>query len=221
MSEQLYALVFANGSLIDGAAVHAALARTGPRLVIAADGGLKHAERLGLRADVLIGDLDSVPSDLLAAAQQSGTTVIRHRVEKDETDLELALVEAAARGATVIRVLGAIGSRFDHTLSNIYLLTLPALHGLDVRLVDGAQTIWLLQPGAHTFEGAAGDTLSLVPLAGDAVGLRSDGLYYPLRGETLRFGPARGTSNVLTTGSARLEFTDGLLLAIHIAGRAE
>jgi thiamine pyrophosphokinase len=221
VSHSTYALVFASGGLTDGPAVRAALARSGPRLVIAADGGLHHAAALGLRADVVIGDLDSVTEGALQAARDAGAEIIRHRAEKDETDLELALVEAAARGADPIRILGAAGGRLDHLISNVYLLALPQLAGRDVQLVDKAEAAWLAHPGTHDISGQPGDTLSLVPLAGDAEGIRTEGLYYPLRGETLRFGPARGTSNVMTSAVARVSFERGLLLIIHIMGKAE
>lgn len=221
MSQNTYALVFASGSLTIGPAVRSALERPGPRLVIAADGGLRHTAALGLHVDVVIGDLDSVTDSALQAAQDSGAEIIRHKAEKDETDLELALLEAAARRADPIRILGASGGRLDHLISNVYLLALPQLVGRDVQLADNAETAWLARPGAHTIHGQTGDTLSLVPMAGDAEGIRTEGLYYPLRGETLRFGPARGTSNVMTAAVARVTFESGLLLIMHIAGKAE
>lgn len=219
-AEHIYTLVFANGVLTDGPAVRAALsqfAQATARLVIAADGGLRYVSALGLRADVLIGDLDSLTEGALQSARAGGAEIQRHKVEKDETDLELALLEATARGANPIRILGAAGGRLDHLISNVYLLALPQLDGRDVRLVDNAEMAWLARPGAHDILGQPGDTLSLVPLAGDAEGIRTEGLYYPLRGETLRFGPARGTSNVLTGSTARVAFERGLLLIIHTA----
>ncbi|MCC7208076.1 MAG: thiamine diphosphokinase, partial [Anaerolineae bacterium] len=166
-------------------------------------------------------DLDSVPEAAIQAAQDAGALILRHKVEKDETDLELALIEAVQRGADPIRILGASGGRLDHLISNVYLLALPQLTGRDVRLVDAGESAWLARPGEHTIRGQPGDTLSLVPVAGDAQGIRTDGLYYPLRGETLRFGPARGTSNVMTAPWAHVAFESGLLLIIHITGKAE
>ncbi|MCC6189725.1 MAG: thiamine diphosphokinase, partial [Anaerolineales bacterium] len=100
MAQNTYTLVFANGELNDGPAVRAALesfARSDPRLIIAADGGLRYAARFGLHPDVLIGDLDSVPEAAIQAAQDAGALILRHKVEKDETDLELALIEAVQR----------------------------------------------------------------------------------------------------------------------------
>jgi len=119
-----------------------------------------------------------------------------------------------------IRIISGIGDRIDQSLGNLYLMALPALAGMDVRLVARNQQTWLMRPGLNPVDGAPGDTLSLLPVGGDAVGVRTDGLYYPLRDETLRFGPARGMSNVLTSPRAQVTLASGLLLAIHTLGRA-
>ncbi len=89
-----------------------------------------------------------------------------------------------------------------------------------MRLVAGAQTIWLIGPGDHALDGAPGDTISLIPLDGDAENVRTDGLEYPLQGETLRFGPARGMSNVIQRQPARVSLDAGRLVVIHTLGRA-
>lgn len=208
------ALVFANGKLNNGRAVRAALAEAGEgALVVAADGGMRHALALGRAVDVVVGDLDSL------RGAPEGVEVVQSPAAKDETDLELALEHAVARGATWMRIIGALGGRLDQTLGNVMLLALPALRGLDVRLVGGEQTAWLV--AGHTgIDGAVGDTLSLLPLGGDAEGVRTSGLQYPLHGETLHFGPARGMSNVLAAPRAEVWVRRGLLLAVHTPGRA-
>jgi thiamine pyrophosphokinase len=215
----LYGLVFANGDLNDGPAVRAALNVPPPWLVIAADGGLRHALALNLVPEVVIGDMDSADPALLAQAEQRGAEVKRFPADKDETDLELALIEAAQRGCNPIRVIGAVGGRLDQTIGNAYLLALPALRTCDVGLVSGSQNMWLAYPGEVRITGEPGDTLSLLPV-GAAVGIVTDRLKYPLRHETLTFGPARGMSNVLLEHEARVTFESGLLFMIHTMGRA-
>ena len=105
------------------------------------------------------------------------------------------------------------------TLSNVLLLALPQLVGLDVRLIEGQQTAWLICDEA-TIYGQPGDTLSLIPLGGDALGIRTQGLEYPLNDEPLHFGGARGLSNVLTAPVAHVRLREGALLAVHTPGRA-
>lgn len=215
-----YGLVFANGDLNDGPAIRAALKTAESPLVIAADGGLRHAQALGLHPDIIIGDMDSADPAMLDQAAQGGTALLSYPTHKDETDLELALITAVQRGCDLIRVIGAIGGRLDQTISNVYLLALPELVECDVRLVSGTQTMWLAYPGMTPLTAAPNDTLSLVPLAGEVTNIVTEGLAYPLRGETLKFGPARGVSNVFLSTEARVTFESGLLLIVHTIGRA-
>jgi thiamine pyrophosphokinase len=215
------ALVFANGDANDGPQVRRAIADAGPApLRIAADGGAHVAAFFGILPDCVIGDMDSLRPDELAQLAARGATIIRHPPEKDATDLELALIEARGRGACWMRVLGAIGDRVDQVLANIALLSLPALASCDIQLVAGRQSLRWVASGQHTLAGQPGDTLSLLPMAGDAHQIRTEGLRYPLVGESLHYGPARGVSNVFTGERVRISIGHGGLLAIHTDGRA-
>ncbi len=214
----LYGLVFANGDLSDGPAVRRALDFPSPRRIIAVDGGLRHVLALGLSPDLVIGDMDSAhPADLGRVPEAA---IKRFPANKNETDLELALLAAVEQGCDVIRVLAAVGDRLDQTISNVYLLALPALWGRDARLVSGTQTSWLAHPGTAIITGTAGDTLSLIPLTAEVTAVVTKGLEYPLHHEDLYFGPARGVSNVLTGPTAEVSFSQGMLLMVHTIGRA-
>jgi thiamine pyrophosphokinase len=213
LSNQPRTIIFANGLLTDPASARAAL-RPGDRL-IAADGGLHHLQKLGLRPDVLIGDLDSVEPAEVEAVQNAGGRVIRHPVRKDETDLELAVRLARAEGAGDILVYGALGGRWDQTLANLLLLAHADFRSARLRLVDGAQQIYLVQSEAQ-IEGQPGDTVSLISLQGDARGVTTEGLEYPLRDGQLPFGSTLGISNVLVDRLARVSVQDGLLVCIVI-----
>jgi thiamine pyrophosphokinase len=218
--QPLTAFIFANGSTDDGPFVQRELATAADAWIIAVDGGARQAQYYGQHITTVIGDLDSLDDDEIALLKQQGVDIRRFPPEKDETDLELALLLAAENHVKRIRVFSALGGRLDQTLSNIYLLALPALHNLDVRLMAGKQQAWLIYPGDTTINGAKGDTISLIPIADEAQGIRTHNLYYPLRDETLRFGPARGVSNVMQTETATVTFTDGVLLVVHTLGRA-
>lgn len=213
-------LVFANGEVGDGPQVRRVLSGAGGAAVVAADGGARVAQYYGLPVHTLIGDMDSLTEDELAALAKQGTDIRRYPEEKNETDLELALLWAAQLGAVWIRIIGAVGGRLDQTLGNVYLLALPELAGRDARLVAGQQETWLLHPGESVIHGAPGDTISLVPISGLVRGVRTENLYYPLRDETLAFGPARGMSNVMQSDTARVWTQDGILLVVHTLGRA-
>jgi thiamine pyrophosphokinase len=218
--KSLDALVFANGDACDGPMVRQSLAEFDGAWVIAADGGARQASRLGLNIQTLIGDMDSLDEQELAAFSVSVADVRRYPAEKNETDLELALLHAASTGATRIRIFSAIGDRIDQTLANVYLLALPELAGLDVRIVAGHQECWLVYPGEHVIRGAPGDTVSLIPVGSAAQGIRTENLYYSLHNETLTLGPARGISNIMQTEAARVWLQQGKLLIVHTIGRA-
>jgi len=182
--------------------------------VVAADGGVANALRLGLTPTVVIGDLDSLPGAERQLLEQAGAAFNVHRPDKDETDLELALLWCAAHGAQEIVLLGAFGDRPDHTLGNLLLLTHPRLRGVSVRLLSRR---WqgFLACGEATVRGSPGDTVSLIPISGRVTGIWSEGLQYPLCGETLIRGPGRGISNVMLGNTACLRFASGLLFVFH------
>ena len=214
-------LLFANGEIRPGVAVERAQESAEFAHVLCADGGAVHARQLGLTPQTIIGDMDSLTESDLAEFAAAGARIQRFPAEKDETDLELALRWCAENRAAEITILGALGGLIDQTLANICLLALPALEGISVRIVDGEQTLRLLQPGRRQLEGCAGDTVSLLPLCQSVRGVVSEGLQYALDGETLEFGPARGISNVMTAAAATIEFAEGRLLLVHTKGRAK
>jgi thiamine pyrophosphokinase len=190
--------------------------------IIGADGGAALAQSRGLTPDVVIGDMDSLSDEDRAALIARGSRFVEHPRAKDETDLELALTYAADAGADDIVIFGALGGRLDHTLANVLLLALPQLAGLGVRIVDDAQDAQLVQGGGTALvEGEPGDVVSLLPLDGDAHGVTTRGLAWPLDGDILRLGFSRGVSNEMTGNRAEVEVRKGRLLVIHGRPQAE
>jgi len=208
-------LILANGELLNGPALKARIEAWNPDLVIAADGGSRHASTLNIKIDLLVGDLDSIEDAQRETLRAQGTQFEHVKAEKDETDLELALMRAVEQGAAEIAVVGIVGDRLDMVLANIHLLNLDSLSSIRAEIWLGRQTAWLIRPPGDVFEGAPGDTLSLIPLKGDAIGISTTGLTYPLQGETLFFGPARGVSNVMDQENCRVDMEAGILLAVH------
>jgi thiamine pyrophosphokinase len=213
-------LIFANGAPNDGPMVRRALSAAPDAHVIAADGGARLAWYYGRTVDTVIGDMDSLTEAELSQLEAAGAQIRRYPGEKNETDLELALLHAAELGAQWIHIIGGLGDRFDQTLANVYLMALPPLIERDVALVAGKQRLALLRAGQHNIIGQAGDTISLLPLGGDVHGIVTTNMQYPLRNETLYFGPARGISNVLIADQGQVELAVGVLLLIHTIGRA-
>jgi thiamine pyrophosphokinase len=184
--------------------------------VIAADSGLEHATALGLRVDVLVGDLDSAAEDAVQAAEASGVRVERHPVDKEATDLELALEHALKLGATRVTVVsGGGGTRLDHHLAELVLLASPRFAPLHIDARIGPARVIAIHAGeAVALTGEAGAVLTLIALGGPATGVTTGGLRWPLRGETLHPGSTRGVSNEIESGPVRIEISDGSLLAV-------
>jgi thiamine pyrophosphokinase len=191
----------------------------GADLVIAADGGAAFLESAGRLPDVLVGDLDSADGALVDRMAAAGVAIERHRVAKDATDAELAIERAMAAGARRITVIGALaGERLDHELANLLLLTDRAWAGAtdDLRIVRGGTTARALHgPGRIEIEAGPGATVSLLPVGGDADGVRTDGLRFALAGEPLRLGRSRGLSNEVVAGGASVQLERGVLLVIE------
>ena len=198
----------------------------GADLVVGADGGALKALDMGLELHVAVGDADSVTEADLARLSGLGVPFHRSPAAKDQSDLELALRLAVSRGASEVVLLAALdGSRLEHTLANVALLALPELAGRDVCIVDERSTVRLLQAAAPepclTLSGEIGDFVSLVPMGADALGVETDGLRYPLRGERLAVGESRGLSNELIAPNASVRLSQGQVLVVHTRRRAE
>jgi thiamine pyrophosphokinase len=206
------AVIFANGEMPDEAAIRARL-RPGD-WIVAADGGTRHALACGRVPNLIIGDLDSLPPGSRKGLERQGVQMIVHPADKNETDLELALLEVAANQVGQVLVVGALGGRLDQMLANIQLLSRPELAHLDVEMTDGHQHIHLVRPEV-TIEGKPGDLVSLLPLCQSVEGVKTQGLEWPLDSEVLHFGHGRGVSNRMIDHAAHVQVKGGLLLCIH------
>lgn len=207
------AIIIANGRMEKPPQVASTL--QGSDLIIAADGGIHNCLALGIQPHVVIGDLDSVGQEEAAALQSSGIQIMRFPARKDETDMELALQYSLQEKSKEVIVLGALGARWDMTIANVLLAAHPQFSGLRIRFLDGTQELVLLRPGENLdLKDRVGDSVSLIPLRGDAVGVTTHGLDYPLDAETLWFGSPRGVSNTIIRERTDISFTEGLLLCV-------
>jgi thiamine pyrophosphokinase len=186
-------------------------------VVIAADSGLHQSELLGLRVDYVVGDFDSADPAAVERARDAGAIIDRHPAEKDATDLELAFDVARGMGARSITVVGGAGGRLDHFVANVALLASPRFADLEIDAWTGDATVAVLQGGrpARTISGVPRSLVTLLPAGGDAIGISTTGLQYPLQGATLRPGTSRGVSNVLVGEHATVVLDRGTLLAIQ------
>lgn len=195
-------------------AADAALAVPAGARVIAADGGLDHARALGLDVELAVGDFDSASPAAVAAAEEEGVRIARHPADKDATDLELALDAALASEPARMLVLAGVGERLDHLVSALHVLGSPRYDSVRVDARVGTAHVHVIR-SERLLEGEPGELVSLLALHGPAEGVRTEGLEYPLAGETLEPGSSRGVSNRFVGEAARIAVERGILLAVR------
>lgn len=204
-----------------------ATAMDGAELTVAADGGIRHAHRVDRDPHVLVGDLDSITAVELERSSAAGTELKHHPVDKDATDLELALDLILERTGTDpssnsdptperidVLVVGGHGGRTDHLLANILLLSAQRYAGLRFTAWWGTDVLHIVRDEA-TLHGRIGATVSLLATHGPARGVTTDGLHFALSDASLTPGSSLGISNRLTASPAQVRVTEGVLVVIH------
>jgi thiamine pyrophosphokinase len=192
-------------------------------LVIAADGGARLANALGVPIGRWVGDGDSIGLEALAELEGTGIPVEKARPDKDESDTELAVRAALREGADGIVIVGGLGGRrIDHALANIGLLAMAELADRVAVILDARSRLTLIQaptpaggPVDRPLSGRVRDLVSLLPMGPGVLGVTTRGLEYPLVDEPLPLGGARGLSNVRTQPDAGVIVKAGWLLVVE------
>jgi thiamine pyrophosphokinase len=206
-------IIFANGHLPDYRRAISLV--QSDDFILCADGGTRHALSLGFIPGLIVGDFDSLSSADRELAENAGSKLVGYSHDKDETDLELALNHALELQPSSIVIVAALGNRLDQTLGNISLLSDPRLKTLDVRLDDGLEEAFFCRGKSELHGCAAGDIVSLIPWGVAVMGVRTEGLKWPLINETLYPEKTRGISNELLDTSATINLASGLLFIVH------
>lgn len=171
--------------------------------VIAADAGYETARRLGVGADVLLGDYDSAPCP--------GHGALLLPAEKDDTDTQAAAREAVRRGADEVVILGGLGGRLDHTIANLHTLVFLARRGVRALLADEENEVRALLPGSYSIPARAGWYFSVFSAGETAEGVTLSGVKYPLDGYSMTNDFPIGVSNEFAAPAAAVRFTAGTL----------
>jgi thiamine pyrophosphokinase len=166
-------------------------------------------ERLVIRPDKVLGDLDSigrVPQDV---------PVQRFDTDKDETDLFLALGDGLAQGFRYFTVLGGTGGRLSHTLANFALLAWVAEHGGQAFLRHRDTLATAVHNGSVRYDATATGLLSVLAFGGPARGVDLAGLKYDLSNGELHPSFSLGVSNEFIGQPASVSVAEGTLLLIR------
>ncbi len=187
-------------------------------LVIAADSGYLSAKRLGVRCDMLLGDLDSLDKTSLTECELDEIEKIIVSPIKDDTDTQLAVDTAISRGAERIYIIGGLGGRLDHTLSSVFLLEYIAEKGIECVMTDGRNRVRLMRASGEkqTLRVERGyKYLSLISLSDKCCGVSISGVYYPLECVDITRRYSYAVSNEITADFATVTLRDGVMLVIE------
>lgn len=207
-------IIFANGDFVPNSYTHVALQQA--ELIIAADNGARYCINHGILPDVLIGDLDSLSPHILQELEVAETEIIRYPIEKDATDLELALDYALQKEASQVTILGGLGGRWDMSLANIFLLSHPKYAQIGIMIIGYDHLLYIVNAdNPAKLNGRAGDTISLLPLTPIVEGIETNNLRYPLEKQELIASSTRGLSNQLMTDEGQVTLGSGVLLCVH------
>ncbi|MBR5547737.1 MAG: thiamine diphosphokinase [Clostridia bacterium] len=180
--------------------------------VIAADGGLRALEKMNIKPDLLIGDLDSLGDHPLPG----GVPLEKHPVEKDDTDTGIALAQGYAMGYRAFVLCGCAGGRIDHLLANFQSMARYSKMGASVRLIAPEYDAYALTNSSMTLpHRPEGTTVSIFCHGDKAEGVTLQGLYYPLEGYTLTSDHPLGVSNQHTSETAVVSVQSGTLLIVQ------
>ncbi len=190
------------------------IAEIGPSLIIVCDGGVRHLQKIGIKPDVIIGDMDSIEPAQLKSYSAQDVQIIKYSANKDFTDTELALDYALNLKPTAIYIWGALGGRLDHTLANVFLLRKGQKAGIKTYLIDEYCEAFIVNREA-AFVDAKGITVSLFAFSPQVEGLSLSGFVYPLKDAILTMGESPGISNIINKAHAKISVRAGNLLVIR------
>jgi thiamine pyrophosphokinase len=181
------------------------------QLIICADGGAGHLRALNILPNVLIGDFDSIDSKDKLFFENKKIKTITFPSKKNHSDTELCVSYAIEQKATEITLLGVTGTRLDHTMANISLLTKLAKLKISARIIDKNNEIHIVTDRLQ-LQGRPGDLFSILPITQKVTGVTLKGLEYPLVKATIKMGSSLGLSNVFKKNSASIFVEKGILI---------
>lgn len=183
--------------------------------IIGADGGCNHLDKMSMLPNYVIGDLDSIKKDLIDNYQKHNIIFKKFPTRKDHTDSELCVHLAKNLGAKKIDFIGALGGRIDHTLANIGFMYYVSEMGIKPRIITDTEEILIVHNTTEVISGKKGDTLSIIALKTDALGVTLENLEYPLDDATVKYMSPLGISNVMLQDECTITVKEGYLLVIR------
>ena len=179
--------------------------------IISVDGGAEHLRKMNITPNILIGDFDSANSEDLNYFIGQGIDTYKFPIEKDMTDSELAIERAVEAGADELLLIGATGSRIDHSFANVLLLKKCLDFGIKACIIDDNNQIYMFN-STFTLQKQDGYKLSLIPISEKVTGVTTEGLKYKLEDATMFLGMSWGISNEFLEDNITVNINEGVLL---------
>lgn len=179
--------------------------------LICADSGANCLYKYNLKPDILLGDFDSIDSEVLEYYKNNCVNVLKYPKEKDFTDTELALSEALKFNINEVVFLGCTGTRLDHLFGNMGLLLRCVKKGIKACIKDDNNIIFIIDK-TSTLNGEEGEMFSIQAYMNEVKNLSIEGAKYPLNGYNLKFGDPRTVSNEFLGGSVKISFEKGYVI---------
>ncbi|HNX92594.1 MAG TPA: thiamine diphosphokinase, partial [Syntrophomonas sp.] len=187
---------------------------SGAKSILCADGGANYAYQLGWRPAAIVGDMDSILPEVRSHFNEAGVPFTLLPRRKDETDTQKVLALAKEMGATEIILLGTLGGRLDHTLSNIYSGIELLEQDIKISHISPEVCVYLVNKELEIW-GRKGDLVSILSLTDTAQGLTINGFEYPLQNVRLEKRDPYAVSNVMTGSRGTVHLEEGVLAVFH------
>lgn len=205
----MVALIVGNGSDIDKSYIE----NFNFDYVICADGGLEKVQKLNLIPDFILGDFDSVSNTVLENYKSLNIETVTFPAEKDYTDMELAINHAVIKGFKDIILVGATGTRLDHTVANMLLIEKYYKNNINIQILDNNNLIQMVTDNMK-IPFRKNHFISIIPLSESIEGLTLEGFKYPLHNVNVERGSTLCISNEISENLGVIKLNKGSAIVI-------
>ena len=184
-------------------------------IIIAVDKGLETLDILNINPNYVVGDFDSIDKTILRKYENTQIEIIKLNPEKDLTDTHSAINLAIGLKSKKIIIIGAIGTRLDHTIANIHILKLAIDKGINIKIINETNEITLINNSIKIYKDQNYKYISLIPLTTTVENITLKGFKYPLTKRTLYIGDSLGISNEQLQQEGEIQLENGELTLIR------
>ncbi len=191
------------------------LEKTEFETIIAADKGLEALNKINVMPNYIIGDFDSVNKTTLNQYKDKNIEITYLKPEKDFTDTHMAIKLAIEKRAKHITIIGATGTRMDHTLANIHILNETLQNNVPTEIINENNRIMLINRKAKLIKNTNYKYVSIIPLTTKITGVTLKGFKYNIENTTINLGESIGVSNEQIEQEALIEIKEGIAILIY------